>query len=342
MAPLRLVGFACGALGVVAQEIKPSLSPASHKKFFGKDYPDDLRPSIDAAPKWSYPYPKVQSDSKYDTDYVKDENNDGGHWKAQMDYDELKMKYVKQQAIVRAAALKEGLEKDEAMKAAGIKDKVWLKKQSADAESSKASEDAAIATGELDAATKEEQAKEWEAAKKAGKSKEVFEAEQKVDQAELHLKDCQKVLDDAKAELEKVVAAAAANEAANQGAKDANVQAAKGKQAGKAGDAQSKKAALSDKQAKAAAAAKEADTAKSAADKEHADEETAHRTLEQEQTRLAKLATDLEEAEKRLRKFRGDYAHAAELHAEGTHSGAKQVSAWSLVLAMAGLAAIAA
>ena len=135
------------------------MSPASHKKFFGKDYPDDLRPSIDAAPKWSYPYPKVQSDSKYDTDYVKDENNDGGHWKAQMDYDELKMKYVKQQAIVRAAALKEGLEKDEAMKAAGIKDKVWLKKQSADAESSKASEDAAIATGELDAATKEEQAK---------------------------------------------------------------------------------------------------------------------------------------------------------------------------------------
>merc|ERR1719461_471122 len=171
-----------------APALRPSLAPKSDEKFFGKDYPDDLRPTIDSHPKWSYPYPKVQSDAKYDVDYPKDENNDGGHWKAQMDYDEIKMKYIKQQAVVRKAALDEGLEKDEAMKAAKVKDETWLRKNNADAEASKAAEEATAASADLDTAVKdekdaEEASKEWEEAKKAGKSKALFDAEQKVEQA---------------------------------------------------------------------------------------------------------------------------------------------------------------
>lgn len=374
MVALRLTGFLCTTLGAVALEvqsphvalvqsshknatqltkvesakteshaaIQPSLAPTSHKKFFGKDYPDDLRPTIDSAPKWSYPYPKVQSDAKYDVDYVKDENNDGGHWKAQMDYDEIKMKYIKQQAIVREAALREGMEKDEAMKAAKVKDEVWLRKNVADAEAAKAAEESSAASTELDYASKEEQKKEWEAAQKAGKSKEVFNAEQKVKAAEMHLKDCEKAVQDAKAELANAQAADAAKQQADHESKQANVAAAKGKQAEKGETAKTKQAALSDKQAKAAAAGKEADTAKAAADKEENDDQVAIRSLATEQAKLERLASDLEDAENRLRKFRGEEPlpkkHGADFHAEATHSGAKQLSV-SLVLAAVALMA---
>jgi len=367
MAPLRLTGLVCGALGAIAldvqkppvvlkqnssavdgqhkatEEIQPSLAPKSHKKFFGKDYPDDLRPTIDAAPKWSYPYPKVQSDAKYDADYVKDENNDGGHWKAQMDYDEIKMKYIKQQAAVREAAIKAGYEKDEAMKAAKVKDEVWLRKNNAAAEAAKAAEEAGIADAELTDAEKEEQAKEWEAAQKAGKSKALFEAEQRVEQAEAHLKDCEKAVTDAKAELASVQAAEAAKDAADHQTKEERVAAAKGKQADKASASKSKKATLSEKQAAAAAAAKEADSAKSSADKEYAEELSAEELLKHEQEKLEQLASELEDAENRLRKFRGEpplpKQHGAGFHAEG-HSGAVRLSGGLFALVAAALAAV--
>jgi len=369
MGPIHVTGFLCGALGAFAldiqkphvalvenstlhakiasmqnevqavesqhkasEAIRPSLAPKSDKKFFGKDYPDDLRPTIDAAPKWSYPYPKVQSDTKYDADYVKDENSDGGHWKAQMDYDEIKMKYVKQQGVVRTAALREGLEKDEANKAAQIKDKVWLRKSADEADAAKAAEEAEEENKEWEAAATDEQKKEWEAAKKAGKSKEVFDAEQKVERAEDHLKDCQKAVDDAKAELVKVQAADAAKEAENQKNKDAAVVDAKGKQASTADAAKSKQAIAADKKAKAAASQKEADAAKAAADKEEADEKITKRTFEQEQDKLKRLATDLEKAEQRLREYRGEPAHDSALHAETTRSGAARFSAVFLLV----------
>jgi len=376
MAPLRLTGFLLGAAGVFglsveestsenskslrakiehmnsaleaarsdyeesqAPELKPSLSPKSDNKFFGKDYPDDLRPTIDAHPKWTYPYPKVQSDAKFDADYVKDENNDGGHWKAQMDYDEVKMKYVKQQAVVRKAALDEGMSHDEAMKAAKVKDEVWLRKSAADAEASKALNEASEATAEANNATWEEKATEeekkaWEEAKKAGKSKAIFEAEQKVERAELNLKDCEKAVTDAKAELANAQVLDDKKRAEEGKAKAEGVQAAKGKSAGKTDAALSKNATLADKKAKAAASAAEADAAKTAAEKEQADDEVAKRTLAQEQTKLDRLHSEMSEAEKRLREYRGEPARAAELGAEGGHSGASRFSAGLLGLAI--------
>jgi hypothetical protein len=72
----------------------------SDKKFFKKDYPDDKRPVVHNH--FDHPYPKVQDDERYDKDYIKDENDDGGYWKAQMEYDRLKNK---------GAAEKEQMEK---------------------------------------------------------------------------------------------------------------------------------------------------------------------------------------------------------------------------------------
>merc|ERR1719386_260726 len=85
--------------------IKPELEPQSDKKFFGKDYPDDVRPKVKNH--FGHPYPKVQDDSRYDKDYVKDENDDGGYWKAQMEYDRLKAKVAKEKQQMQKALEKE-------------------------------------------------------------------------------------------------------------------------------------------------------------------------------------------------------------------------------------------
>merc|ERR1719163_2149271 len=91
---------------IAKAKITPELEPVSDKKFFdGKraDYstderarrPDDFR----------YPFPVIQADNEYDTDYVKDENSDSGYWAAQMKYDRLRGKLYKiQQSVMKATA----------------------------------------------------------------------------------------------------------------------------------------------------------------------------------------------------------------------------------------------
>jgi len=105
---------ACTAEGGVAstqaslrgdpQNINPSLHPADHKKFFDKDYPDDLRPKV--INEFDHPYPTVQDSKDYDKDYVKDENNDNGEWTAQMEYDRLKNKLAREKDDVKNAKAK--------------------------------------------------------------------------------------------------------------------------------------------------------------------------------------------------------------------------------------------
>jgi len=301
------------------------------------DYPDDLRPSIDAAPKWTAPYPKLQSNEKYDADYVKDENADGGHWKAQMDYDTIKMRYAKQQQVVKDAAAKAGLEGKEADDAAKVRDSDLAKASLADGDAKKAGDDAATADADLDAATKEELAAEAAAAKRAGKSQELYSAEQKVEKAELHLKDCEKAVDDAKAELAKVKAAEANKSAADKSGKDSAITNAKGKQAEKSGVSKSKHATLSEKEAAAAAARKQAELDSASASKEGNEGLTAKQILEKEQQKLHELAAAMSEAEARLRRFRGEPASPAQFNAD-SKSGAKQVSVWLLVMALVGFA----
>lgn len=84
--------------------ISPALSPSSDKKFFGKDYPGDKRPKVDVF-HFHHPYPAVQDSDDFDSDFVKDENSDNGYWKAQMEYDRLRHKLVKDKDDV-AKALK--------------------------------------------------------------------------------------------------------------------------------------------------------------------------------------------------------------------------------------------
>lgn len=93
------------------EAISPPLEPVSDKKFFKADYPDDRR-----APqfhKFGYPYPTVQDSDEYDKDYVEDKNNDGGYWKAQMEYDALKNILIKQKDELAAALRKEIKEKND-------------------------------------------------------------------------------------------------------------------------------------------------------------------------------------------------------------------------------------
>lgn len=81
------------------KRISPDLDPESSKKFFKKDYPSDARPGVDVL-HFKHPYPVVQDSGEFDNDYVKDENTDNGHWKAQQEYDRLrhKLKQEKEEA----------------------------------------------------------------------------------------------------------------------------------------------------------------------------------------------------------------------------------------------------
>jgi len=72
--------------------ISPTLEPRSDKTFFKKDYPSDLMPKAGKHYTFDHPYPAVQDTADFDRDFVKDENSDHGHWKAQMDYDVLRTK----------------------------------------------------------------------------------------------------------------------------------------------------------------------------------------------------------------------------------------------------------
>merc|ERR1719265_2062055 len=85
--------------------LSPELEPVSHKDFFGRDYPDDHSPRVDHH--FTHPFPEVQDSDAYDKDYVRDQNDDGGEWKAQMEYDNARNKLAKERAEAEAAKKKE-------------------------------------------------------------------------------------------------------------------------------------------------------------------------------------------------------------------------------------------
>merc|ERR1719487_2206007 len=105
--PARIVVASLALLGAVAAtdlrgggRIEPPLEPTSHKQFFDKDNAwDDRSGPTD----FKYPFPHVQQSLKYDSDYVKDENSDGGLWSAQNDYDMLRAKLYRLQQQCDAA-----------------------------------------------------------------------------------------------------------------------------------------------------------------------------------------------------------------------------------------------
>merc|ERR1719217_1074950 len=103
---MKLIAVLAYAMLVnVTAKIEPDLDPVSDKKFFTKDYPDDMRPQTlkQFNHKFGHPYPTVQDSDRYDKDYVEDSNNDAGYWDAQMRYDKAKMYYIKMEKRVKAA-----------------------------------------------------------------------------------------------------------------------------------------------------------------------------------------------------------------------------------------------
>jgi len=136
---------------VAKESISPPLDPESHKEFFNKEYPKDFQPSPHGVHgKFDYPYPIVQDSGDYDKDYVKDENDDGGEWKAQTHYDFLRSKIQKQRSDAEDTA-KESAEAKAKYDAA--KAKADAAKSTADAASKEAG-DASKAEDETEGALK--------------------------------------------------------------------------------------------------------------------------------------------------------------------------------------------
>jgi hypothetical protein len=169
--------------------ISPNLHPESDSKFFGKDYPDDLRPKV--INHFDHPYPTVQDSKDYDKDYVKDENNDNGEWTAQMEYDRLKNKLAR--------------EKDDVLKAkAKMEEEEWEYRQvkdfeaRAEADAKKAEADSAAAAG--DAANKEGAAGD-SAGAIASESGEVESETEQLKKCEEQLAKAKKALRDLESEM---------------------------------------------------------------------------------------------------------------------------------------------
>lgn len=130
-------------------ELSPSLNPRQDKKFFKKDYPDDLRPAVTGYHEkyqkkydFTHPYPVVQEDKHYDEDFVSDENNDGGEWRAQEEYDKARIQIAKLKAEVDRLGVKEAEAKAQLEAAQAKEDDAEAASKSAEKRSDEAKKDA--------------------------------------------------------------------------------------------------------------------------------------------------------------------------------------------------------
>jgi len=201
------LGFILAA-ALLGQAVGISITPAikdgqSDKKFFASNYPQDTRPVVDKnilnkLKSDKEPYPALQSTNKFDTDFVKDENKDAGHWKAQFEYDALRKKMIQEDADEKTAAgkaAKEGSDVDDAQKKA---DDAAKKADDAEkgAKAAKDAEDAAK-KNEGDAAEKKDDGSEK--ATKAELEKKLVKAEVALEEQKKAFALCEKDLAEAKA-----------------------------------------------------------------------------------------------------------------------------------------------
>lgn len=266
-----------------SDRIAPELDPKSDKQFFKKDYPDDLRPKV--RDHFDHPFPTVQDSGDFEKDYVKDENNDGGEWKAQSEYDRLRAKLGKEEADVAKAAAKEKEEGEELKVAtereAAAKTKASDTKQKADAArdaAAKAEKEAESLTGDAE----ETAAKAKGSADAAGGA--VGEAAAKVEKEISDLEECKRQLAEAQAKLKELLerSADAQQKAEVTKAEDAKAQ------------AQVDTAEQTEEAAEAALSQQEGEHAKAA------------RTAKEKKDDLDKTEADLKKAAENLRKFRKD------------------------------------
>lgn len=176
------------------QGIVPELDPISDTKFFKKDYPDDYRPG--PYNHFGYPYPTVQDSDRYDKDYVKDENDDGGYWKAQMDYDAIRNKLTKEKEQLAKALAKEQEEEKELEKAKIAEQKAEAEAVAAEKAEDKAESDHAKSEADLEAL-----------------KSDIDQSADHTDGEITDLEECKKQLAAAKAQLKKELADKAKREA---------------------------------------------------------------------------------------------------------------------------------
>lgn len=179
---------------MVVGGISPELRPKSDKKFMKKDYPDDVRPEVTkyhTQYDFTHPFPIVQEDAKYDEDFVKDENNDGGEWMAQEEYDRLRIKIAKVKAELDRLKAKLREEERELQDAQENEKDAEVASKKAEEKSDRLKKLADKAQDELDRLTGSTQG----------------DAEAGVKDEMSDLEKCKKELAKAKAELEKLVEA---------------------------------------------------------------------------------------------------------------------------------------
>mmetsp|Transcript_94492 Transcript_94492/g.163402 ORF Transcript_94492/g.163402 Transcript_94492/m.163402 type:complete len:368 (-) Transcript_94492:41-1144(-) len=202
------------------QPVTPKLTPESPSKFLG-DYTADRQPGVGKKFAFDHPYPAVQDTEHFDTDYVNDENGDGGKWAAQFQYDTLRTAASKEEKKLKVAEEKAAEEKEELVSA--------KKKEEA------AAADAATAEKALDKAKEKENALSKEVDELEGNSKDggkkggsqggkggekateekgdaadvktggkIADATAKVEKEMQDLEDCKKSLEQAKAKTKKL------------------------------------------------------------------------------------------------------------------------------------------
>lgn len=247
--------------------IEPELEPKSDAKFFGNDYPDDRRPPLYSheGKLFSHPYPTVQDSDRYDKDYVKDENDDGGYWKAQLDYDAAKNALGKEQKELKQAMAKAQKEKNEMQKASADYQRALAKEAEADKEEQLADAEHDKANGDMEKLLTE-----------------IAAGANEVDEEIVDLDDCKNKLIQKKAELKKLMA-----EKAEAEKKEAEMQA----------DEDGKE--VLEKEAEK----KEAEAEKKMAEEQEEHEE-ALKSYEEEKADVKKAEKDLEKQAEVLRKFR--------------------------------------
>lgn len=322
------------------RRIEPKLDPPSDKKFFGPpfpaDYPDDSRPASKISKDFTHPFPDVQASTAYDEDFVKDENGDNGEWKAQADYDLIRLKEKKEEKDVVSAAEHEAEKKKEFEEAKKVFEEAEKKFKSAQKDKTESEEEVDEAEKqEEDAKSQQKKAEEEadeaekaaeKAAAQAGSNETVpfadtvEDAKKIVEDKAENLKGCEKQLEDAQKQLadleeKQKIAKEEGAEAAEKAVKEKKEHATKAQQDADEllKDAKEHKASAEKQMASASegksAAQKEYDAAAKAA----ADAESAHKAAEQahdkEVADVESTKAKLTEAEDRLRGHRQSSVH---------------------------------
>jgi len=253
----------------VVEGISPELRPKSDKKFMKKDLPDDARPEVTkyhTQYDFTHPFPIVQESNKYDEDFVKDENNDGGEWKAQEEYDRLRIKIAKVKAELDRLKAKLREEEEELQDAQASEKDAEAASKTAEEKADRLKKLADEAQDELDQLT--------------GGAKGDAEAELKDEMKDLEK--CKKELAKAKAELEKLLKA-------NKDSKE-NLETAQDKEG--------------DTEAIAEEAEKLEKDLESEVKEEKKEYDHAKKEYEQELREVEKTEAELEKAAAKLRKYR--------------------------------------